>query len=446
MDSKKLPLYIVGGALLVVVLLAAWVILPKLLRPQMPEFPPPAEVNVGVRDVRPRKHFPDDFTIPAVIEPLHAVTISAEVSGRVEKLHLAEGTACRAGQLLVELNTDLLKADADRAASQLRIADSNLARARKVLESNLRIDTLKAEAARARASADRAGSAWKRADSLFKEGGVSRDALDAAVAARDQTAAALRAAELALQSAEIRRSEELENAAAVRDAARAALDAAAARLDRAHIVAPVNGILDGLPVEKGEYVSTGKAVARIVDSSRVKAAAMVPERDVQFLKVGQPATVLADVRGEAQTLPGKITYISEMADDATRATRAEVTVENPEGLLRAGRIVNVKLTRRVLDEAIFVPLSAVVPLEHAKAVFLVEGGKAVRRDVVLSSMIKTFDGVQYVRVASGLKIGDRLIVAGHRLVGPGQKVRVTEGASGSPRPAPSTATVGSYGE
>jgi multidrug efflux pump subunit AcrA (membrane-fusion protein) len=442
--SLKLPLLILGGALLLVFLLAAWVILPRLLNPPEPEFPRPTEVNVSVQVIASRKKLPDDFTLPAVIEPLRTVTISAEVDGRVEKLHVPEGAACRTGQLILELNTDLLKADADRAASQLRIAEANLVRASKLLEKNLRIGSLQAEVARAGAAAERAKSSWKRADSLFREGGLSREALDTAVSARDQSAAALQAAELALQAAEIGRREELENAEAARDAARAARDAASTRLKRARVLAPVGGVLDDLPVEKGEYVNTGKPVARIVDSSSVKAVAMVPERDVQYLRVNQSALVIADVRGTRKKLPGKITYISELADRTTRATRAEITVANPEGLLRAGRIVSARVTRRVLDEAFFVPLSAVIPLEKTKAVFLVEGEEAVRREVVLSSMIKTFDRVQYVRVLSGLKAGDRLIVNGQRFVGPGQKIKVVPGPDG--KPAPSTATVGSYGE
>ena len=147
-----------------------------------------------------------------------------------------------------------------------------------------------------------------------------------------------------------------------------------ARLERTRIVAPITGILNDLPVEEGEYVQAGYAVAEIVDTDPVKVVVQVPERDVPFFSVGQKTEVLADIKGAEQSMAGTITFISELADPQTRSTRLEITVPNKEGLLRSGQIVRARLTRRILENVIMIPLLAVIPMEDSKAVYVVESG------------------------------------------------------------------------
>ena len=72
---------------------------------------------------------------------------------------------------------------------------------------------------------------------------------------------------------------------------------------------------------------------------------------------------------------------------------------------------------------ILVPLSAVIPLEGGRAVYVVENGVAVRRPVTLGFLVG-----QSVHVLSGLSAGDLLIVEGQRYVAPGKPVRIVRGA------------------
>ena len=76
-----------------------------------------------------------------------------------------------------------------------------------------------------------------------------------------------------------------------------------------------------------------------------------------------------------------------------------------------------------------VPLRAVVPLERAKAVYIARDGRAQRRDVELG-----FIRGSEVRILSGLRAGDALIVAGQQFVAPDQGVRVVESASAEAGP------------
>jgi len=312
-------------------------------------------VKVAVMTVAVEREFPDTFELPAVVEPNRVVTASAEVDGRVEWIGPKKGTPVHAGDPLIRLNTDLLEAQLQMAQAQAKNNQTEL----------------------------------DRITGLVDKG---------AAPSRDMDAAATQSA-----------------------ISKAQLEEARIRLARARIAAPMTGVLNSVPVEVGEYVTVmpQTTVAQIVDTSVVKVAVEIPERDIPFLSVGEKTQVVADVKGREILLTGTTTFISQLADARTRCTRMEITVANQEGLLRSGQIVHVRLTRQVFKDAILIPLASVIPMEDGKAVYVVESSKSQRRVVTLG--IIRGDRVQ---IPSGLKPGDQLIVAGHRFVAPGQKVDI----------------------
>jgi membrane fusion protein (multidrug efflux system) len=99
----------------------------------------------------------------------------------------------------------------------------------------------------------------------------------------------------------------------------------------------------------------------------------------------------------------------------------EITLDNEQGLVRSGQIVSVNLTRRIIKDAVLIPLLAVVPMEEGNSVYVVNSTEARRRDVELG-IIKG----DRVRITGGIEPGDKLIIEGHRFVAPGQKVNITE--------------------
>ena len=211
---------------------------------------------------------------------------------------------------------------------------------------------------------------------------------------------------------------EHDQARAKADASKAMYDAARAQLDRAVIYAPTSGVLNKVPVEKGEYVTPGTVVAEIVQTDPVLVVVEVPESDMRFIRVGQTETILADALG-GKEFTGRIRYISAVADPASRTTRAEMVVPNGDGELKSGQIVTVHMERQTIPDAIMVPLGAVISLEAGYRLFVVENGLAQPRDVKIG-LLKGRD----VQVVSGLSAGDDVIVRGHYYVGPGQKVKV----------------------
>ncbi len=340
-----------------VIILAAIAILTAIaMMPPRKRDAPPTEappVNVTVITVTAQEQLADTFDLPAVVEPNQIVTVAAEVAGRVERLGAKEGSTVRAGDLLVQLNADLVRPQFEIAKAQV----------------------------------ERDQIEFDRMTSLFKENATPRRDLDNATT------------QLAISKAQ--------------------LEEVRARLDRTRILAPIAGVLNDLLVEEGEYVQAGTSVAELVDTDTAKVVVQVPERDIPYFATGQEAKIFADAKDQETSLAGTITFISELADQQTRSTRMEITVENRERLLRSGQIVRARLTRRILKDAILIPLLAVIPMEDSKAVYVVNSSEAQRREVKLD-IIKG----DHILVTRGLEPGDKLIVAGHRFVAPGQKVNI----------------------
>jgi membrane fusion protein (multidrug efflux system) len=328
--------------------------------PRRKDEAPPTEappVNVSVMTVAAEPELADTFLLPAVIEPNRVVTISAEVAGRIERIGPEKGDKVAAGDLLIELNSDLLRPQFEMAKTQVEFNEIE----------------------------------YERMANLVKENATARRDLD--------------------------------NARTQRDVSKAQLEQIEARLDRTRILAPLVGVLNNLLVEEGEYVDPGVPVAEIVETDTVKAVVEVPESDIAFFTVGDKAEVLVPmdigIRGEEKSQIGTLTFISELADPQTRSTRVEISLDNKNRLLRSGQIVRVRLTRRILKDAILIPLLAVIPMEDGKAVYVVNSTEAKRREVELG-----FIKDDRIQVKSGLEPGDHLIIAGHRFVAPGQTVNV----------------------
>lgn len=206
------------------------------------------------------------------------------------------------------------------------------------------------------------------------------------------------------------------------------------RLNRARITAPINGVLNKVHVEEGEYVQAGTLIADIVDIETVKVVVMAPEPDISYFSKGDKVKVLFNNHGTEKNTVGVIAYISEVADAGTRSTRIEIDVNNSDRLLRSGQIIRALMTRRVLKNVTLAPLLAIIPLEKGYRVYVTEKPDnaaqdkirvAAARDITTSRIItKDAQGIDRIQILTGLRPGEQLIINGHRLVTDGQRVRV----------------------
>ncbi len=197
------------------------------------------------------------------------------------------------------------------------------------------------------------------------------------------------------------------------------------RLARTTIVAPISGILDDRLVEIGSAVSPGTAVARIVQTDTVRIVAGAPERFALDVPLGAAATVSLDVLAD-QVFEGTITYVGAVVDPDSRTFPIELTLPNPDGLIKPGMITEISVVQEEILDAIVVPQQALVVMEDGFVVFVVEGSGEQTRSVARQVDISVSQGNDVV-VGSGLNRGDRLVVVGQQGLTAGDRVRVVAG-------------------
>ncbi|MBN1269347.1 MAG: efflux RND transporter periplasmic adaptor subunit [Kiritimatiellae bacterium] len=204
------------------------------------------------------------------------------------------------------------------------------------------------------------------------------------------------------------------------DNAEVMLEQARVSLSQCEVRSPIAGIVDQRHVEEGEFANEGMPVFKVLDIDRVKLAVNVAERDVYSLKHGDDVNFrIAALSGQSFT--GRASFVSSLAGRESNSFRAELLVANPGHLLKPGLIAEVMLVRRVRDDAIVLPLAAVVPQKGDHVVYTEKDGRAVRNLVRIEALI----GSEVV-LSEGIAPGDRVIIEGQRSVLDGALVEILE--------------------
>ncbi len=207
------------------------------------------------------------------------------------------------------------------------------------------------------------------------------------------------------------------------EAARANLRQSQLALDKSLLKSPINGILDRLLVDRGEYVSPGDPLAEIVQIDKLKVIVDVPEKDVAYLAPGQKVEVISASLGDDTTdfLAGKILHVGYQADPASRTFRVKVEVGNPAKKLRPGMILRVRFLRKKHVGVLAVPLFAVVDRDGQKYLFVSDHQQARQKLVRLGAVVG-----DRVIVEAGLKPGEQLVVKGQQLLTDGAQIQQQE--------------------
>jgi membrane fusion protein (multidrug efflux system) len=199
------------------------------------------------------------------------------------------------------------------------------------------------------------------------------------------------------------------------DVAKARLATATLQLAKSRVVAPWAGRIAARQVENGDFVAAGTPLFELVDASRLKVRGPARAADVPYLAVGREVEVSVDSFA-GEVFRARIERLGAELDAQSRTLDVEAEIANPDGRLRPGMLARMEVPRRVIPDALVVPMSALVDLGGSKAVYVVEDAKAARRDVTLGPVI----GEEVV--VEGLPPGTRVIVEGQHAIGPGQKV------------------------
>lgn len=178
------------------------------------------------------------------------------------------------------------------------------------------------------------------------------------------------------------------------------------QIANANIVVPVAGTISEKAKEQGEFVSTSETIARVVNTTSLKARIYVPENRVFRLRIGDKAVITTEIY-PANNFSGTVTFISPQGDD-NHNYLVEVKIENNLAMpLRAGMYALIRFSNGNQQTALQVPKTALVNGLKDPLVYTVENNKASEKKLVLGSEVG-----DYVEVISGLSEGEQVVVSG----------------------------------
>jgi membrane fusion protein, multidrug efflux system len=174
---------------------------------------------------------------------------------------------------------------------------------------------------------------------------------------------------------------QLEQLQATMLANRARVAAARSRVSERTIVAPFAGRVGLRNVSLGGLVSPGGVITTLDDLSVVKLDFSVPEIFLSTLETGLPIEARSSAYPNA-TFKGRVESIDTRVDPTTRSIVVRALMQNRESRLRPGMFMTVRLVR-LEAKALMLPESAVVPENSSHFAFVVEQGRAHKREVEL---------------------------------------------------------------
>jgi multidrug efflux pump subunit AcrA (membrane-fusion protein) len=200
------------------------------------------------------------------------------------------------------------------------------------------------------------------------------------------------------------------------------------QFELAETVCPVEGIVGKVYLDKGAQVSDpsggrgmGTSLAQILNLDSVKIVVQVTEEDLPKVKLNQKAKIKVDSYPDEEFY-GTITLISPTLNSVTRSAAAEITIPNPNYLLKPGMFAEVSLITGKSEELILIPRHTILIEAGKKKVFVIKDGKAEERQIQTG-----FSDKDLAYIKNGLSPQDSLVTLGQNQLQTGDKVRIVKG-------------------
>jgi membrane fusion protein, multidrug efflux system len=199
------------------------------------------------------------------------------------------------------------------------------------------------------------------------------------------------------------------------------------RLELSHtaIRAPIDGVVSKRLIKVGNTVNTSEPAFVVTSLDPLLAVLHVPERELARLAVGQPASIAVDALSGSR-FQGRIARVSPVIDAGTGTFRATVEVSGEETPLMPGMFARVSIVHDTRENALLVPVQAVIAEDARTSVFVVRDGAAERRDVRTG-----YRNNGEVEILAGLEQNELVVVTGQAALRTDTRVQVI-GAADAP--------------
>lgn len=341
------------------------------------------------------------------VEPITKVEIKSKANGIIERLLTDVDQVVDQGQVLAELDRENLTARVREARANLQAAEAahDAAKAQ-AIKSGIEAESPEVDLAR---------RTYERAQRLAAQKLFATSALDETRTALEQAENRKRAAagQLAIANARV-----VEAAANVAQA-HAAVERAEEELASATIRAPIRATVLTRDVEVGSPVSSilnmganATLVMTLGDIERVYVKGRVDEADIGRVRVGLPARITTETFRE-RVFDGRVTRISPIGVEADNVTTfaVEVSIDNPEKILKANMTANAEIVLDTLPDSLLVPESAII-YDAGRNAFVEIADRAApggRRRVPVKVGVGNGSRTQ---ILDGVREGDRIVLPG----------------------------------
>jgi membrane fusion protein, multidrug efflux system len=336
----------------------------------------PAAAPVRIATVASRT-MPVELQAIGNVEAISAVTIKAQISGQLMRVHFKEGDFVKKGQLLFTIDRQPFEA-------ALRQAEGTLAKD-EAQSLNSKLDA-------------------ERYQGLGKQGIVSKQQVDAAGAAANAMAATVAADKAAVETAKI-------------------------NLEYTSIYSPINGRTGSVGVKEGNLVKANDVpiLVTINQIEPIYVSFSIPEQQLAELKQYSNTKSLkvdAAPQGSTQHFQGRLTFIDNSVDLTTGTIKLKATFDNAAHVLWPGQFADVNLTLKSQPNAVVVPTAALQTSQNGTYVYVVEQDLTAKQQPVRVGWNVGEDTV----IASGLQPGQRVVTDGQLRLTPGAKVDIKSGS------------------
>ena len=188
------------------------------------------------------------------------------------------------------------------------------------------------------------------------------------------------------------------------------------QVDALTLRAPFDGQVGQVQVPQGTQVATNGPVLSVVDLSRFEVEIKVPESFARDLGIGMPAQITSNGTG----------YAGEIAAVSPEVVNGEVTArvrfadgKQPPGL-RQNQRLSVRIVMDTRKDVLMVERGPFVEQDGGRFAYVMDGGSAVRRPIQAGAT-----SLDAVEIVSGLKAGDRVVVAGTDQFDNADRVRIS---------------------
>jgi RND family efflux transporter MFP subunit len=333
---------------------------------------PVTEAPIEVKALHPhRGEVYRYINLPGEVRPLYEVTLFAKVNGYLDKLTVDKGDSVKAGDLIADIDVPELRANLVKYKAEMELAEAE----------------------------------YKQ---MSEAGTGNATYVAASDTDANKTRLSVASGKLAVAKSNLQYTETM--------------------LKYTRVIAPFDGIITHRYVDPGAYIplpdatSTPEtaAIVNLTDYKTLRLQVAVPEMEATHIKIGQPIRWTADDY-PGERFDGKVTRAYWALDKATKTMLTETQMANPGMKLQPGMLVNARIAIEKKEDALLLPVEALVKEKANSFVFIFDGGKLKKTPVQVG-----FNDGTNVEIVAGVKAADLAIVPGQQSLRDGQLVKATE--------------------